>query len=263
MEGTGVIYSIVYWVAVVVAFMTAFYTGRAFFKTFFGPEKLPGPDDPEAEPEPESEHDLAHSHQSSHADPGHGHDHGGHDVHLGHESPPIMTYPLIVLAFCAVVVGVVFGPFGLFEHHLAKTFEWERLGHLEHAHGFDWLTAAVGTLAGVLGIALSWVMYAQPSTLPARLASALRPLYLTSYHKFYVDEFYEWVVVRPVSVLAMISEFLDIYLVDGLGVRGTAFLPRWFGRTVLAPFQNGLLQFYAAATAVGVAGLLLILLLMM
>ena len=130
-------------------------------------------------------------------------------------------------------------------------------------HGFDWLTAAIGTLAGLLGIGLSYVMYGQPSTLPARLAASLRPLYLASYNKFYVDEFYMWVVVRPLRVLAMISEFLDIYLVDGLGVRGTAFLPRWFGRAWLSPFQNGLVQFYAATTAFGVAALLVALLLLM
>ena len=66
--GTGAVYMFVYWVAVLVAFMTAFYTGRAYFKTFWGPEKLPSPHDPEAEPDPQDVDDLAHSHQSSHAD---------------------------------------------------------------------------------------------------------------------------------------------------------------------------------------------------
>ena len=67
---------------------------------------------------------------------------------------------------------------------------------------------------------------------------------------------------RLLRELALISEFLDIYLVDGLG-RGVAWVPR-SGRPLRpAPFQNGLIQFYAAATALGVAGLLLILLLMM
>ena len=48
--GGGWVYMAIYWVAVLTAFLTAFYTGRAFFLTFFGPEKLPSPDDPEAEP---------------------------------------------------------------------------------------------------------------------------------------------------------------------------------------------------------------------
>ena len=49
--GWGWVYGLVYWVAILTAFMTAFYTGRAYFMTFWGPEKLPSPDDPEA-PQP-------------------------------------------------------------------------------------------------------------------------------------------------------------------------------------------------------------------
>jgi NADH-quinone oxidoreductase subunit L len=257
--GWGAVYALVYWVAVITAFLTAFYTGRAFFRTFFGPEKLPSPDDPEADPAADA------GHGSSHADPGHGHGDElggghGHDEHLGHESPPVMTYPLIVLAVGAALVGLVFGPTGWFEHHLGHTFGFERLGHPEHGHGTDWLTMLVGTLAGVLGLGLSYVMYAQPSPIPARLAERLRPLYLASYNKFYVDEFYDRLVIGPTRAFAAVCAFLDTYLVDGL-VRGTAWLPRLLGRYVLAPFQNGLVQFYAAATALGVAFLLVILLL--
>src|SRR4051794_863351 len=113
-------YMAIYWMAVLTAFMTAFYTFRAFFMTFFGPEKLPSPDDPEAEDEAHAADDAqTHGHASpedvsAHDDAGHGHGHG----HIGHESPPVMTIPLIVLAFCAVLVGMLFGPTHLFEHHL-------------------------------------------------------------------------------------------------------------------------------------------------
>ena len=50
-QGWGWVYLLIYWVAVLTAFLTAFYTGRAFFMTFWGPEKLPSPDDPEAPPD--------------------------------------------------------------------------------------------------------------------------------------------------------------------------------------------------------------------
>jgi NADH-quinone oxidoreductase subunit L len=249
------VYWAVYGLSVLTAFMTAFYTFRAFFKTFFGPEKLPSPDDPEAEEEAVTAAD----------DHGHGHDaHGlGHDeAHLGHESPPIMTFPLIALAVCAFSVGFIFGwPwYPLFEHHLSKTFGFEALGHPEHAHGFDPWTAAVGTAVGLAGIFLAWVLYGKPSPVPARLAAALGPLYRASYSKFYVDELYELVVIRPLWFLAAVLAFLDENLVHGL-VRLTAWVPRVFGREILAPFQNGLIQFYATVTALGVAGLLWILLL--
>ena len=83
----GWLYIVIYWVAIFTAFLTAFYTGRAFFMTFWGPEKLPSPLDPEAPPQTAS---LAHDAHASHDD-GHGHE-------IGHESPPIMIYPLQVLA---------------------------------------------------------------------------------------------------------------------------------------------------------------------
>ncbi len=250
--GWGGVYAAVYWIAVLTAFLTAFYTGRAFFLTFWGPEKLPSPDDPEAAPEADA------AHGSAHGDAGHGHgdDHAdahGHDGHFGHESPPVMTYPLIVLAGCAALVGIVFGATGWFEHHLHLTFAFDRLGHPEHGHATDWMTVAIGTLAGLLGLGLSYLLYAEPSPIPARLAERLRPLYLASYNKFYVDEIYVAFIVRPLRGLAAVSAFLDTYLVDGVLVRGTAWLPRLFGRYVLAPIQNGLLQYYAAVTALAVA----------
>ena len=80
-------YVVIYWLAVFTAFLTAFYAGRAFFKTFFGTEKLPGPDDALSQGH---EVDDGHSHDGSH----------GSESHIGHESPPVMTYPLIALAAC-------------------------------------------------------------------------------------------------------------------------------------------------------------------
>ncbi len=271
-EGGGWPYALIYWLAILTAFMTAFYTGRAFFMTFFGPEKLPSPTDPEApsQAKPVGVHDeLAGAHDEGHEHHGEGvtglpHEHHGE---IGHESPPVMTFPLLALAGCTVLIGLiclVAGPFlggatEWFAHHLHKTLAFESLGHEEHA--FSWATAIVGTLVGVLGIGLSYVMYAQASTLPGRWAAQLRPLYEASLNKFYIDEFYQWLVVKPTRALAVVCEFLDIYVVDRL-VIGVALLPRLFSRTRLAPLQNGLIQFYAVVSAASVAALLLILLLL-
>jgi len=309
-RGAGAAYAMIYWVAVAVAFLTAFYTGRAFFLTFFGPEKLPSPEDPEAQtseaahgqphgaavgvdtPAPEtaqaSAYDAAmglvrpeaataggqvapppHSSASSSHDAHgesreasdepvpHGH---GHDDHFGHESPPVMWIPLVILAACAALAGLVFGPTGLFEHHLARTPGIAALPALEH-HGFDFATAAIGTIAALLGLGLSYSMYGAPSPIPGRLAQQLRPLYEGSYRKFGVDTLYEFLVVGPTRLLAGICRFFDEHIVEGL-VKLAALAPRFLGREVLAPFQNGLIQFYAAATALAVAGLLWLLLFM-
>ncbi len=248
----GAIYLLIYWVAVFTAFLTAFYTGRAFFLTFWGPEKLPSPDDPEA---PHTDpHAAGHADpHGAHGDDAHGHGHG----EIGHESPPIMTYPLFALAGCTILIGVVCflaGPFWgtseWFAHHLHATFGFEGLGHEEHH--FDWLTAIIGTVAGVGGLALSYSMYAQPSETPGRMAARMRPLYEASQAKFWVDELYGQMVVRPTEWLAKIAQFLDTYLVDRLVV-GVAHLPRSFGKSTLARYQNGLVQNYAAISALSMA----------
>jgi NADH-quinone oxidoreductase subunit L len=165
----------------------------------------------------------------------------------------------MVLAGCALLVGMVFGPTGLFEHHLARTPGLELTSRGEAGHPGGWLTPLIGTTAGVLGLGLSWLLYAAPSPIPGRLAETLRPLYLASRNKFYVDELYDFFIVAPTRGLAALCGYLDFKLIDDL-VRGIAEVPRWAGRNILAPFQNGLIQFYAAVTALGVAVLLVILL---
>jgi len=256
----------IYWVAVFTAFLTAFYTGRAFFLTFFGPEKLPSPDDPEAERLTDTADPASHGAPTTHDhghDAGHGHgDDHGHGGHFGHESGPVMVIPLLVLAVCAALAGVVFGPTQLFEHHvIGKTLYFhDRLPHLDgHGHGAGWSTPVIGTLAGLLGLGLSYLMYASPSPLPGQIAGRLQPLYRASRNKFYVDEIYQAVVVRTTLLAAAVSKYFDMYVVDGL-VRLASWVPRLVGREMLGPFQNGLIQSYAGVTVFGVMLLLLILL---
>ena len=244
--GVGKVYWFVYWTAIFTALLTALYTGRAYFMTFWGPEKLPSPDDLEAQ-KPTTDHSLHHD------------DDHAHGSHIGHESGPVMTIPLMILAACALLVGMVFGPTHLFEHHLEHSYGFDRLHGLEH-HVSDAATPMIGLLAALLGIGLSYALYSHPNPAPGRIALRLGRLYRTSLHKFYVDEILEALVVRPTLIAAKIVEFLDIYLVDGL-VRFIAWVPRLVGRELLGPFQNGLIQFYAAVTALGIAGLLWILLL--
>ncbi len=232
------LYLVIYWTAIATAALTAFYTGRAFFMTFFGPERLPKPDDPEADP----------------ADAGHGHG-DGPDPHFGHEVAPVMWVPLAILAFCAVVVGALFGLTGWFAHHLEHSPGLAEPEDFHHA--FDWFTATVSTTGALLALGLSYLFYAQRGPIPARIAGQIRPLYLASLHKFYVDEIYNWIVVLPTKVLAGAAEFFDIVVVENL-VRLAGWLPRVFGKSLLAPFQNGLIQYYAAVTALSVAGLLFV-----
>ena len=93
------------------------------------------------------------------------------------------------------------------------------------------------------------------------LAGRIRPLYEASLNKFYVDEFYEWLIARPTRAFGIICDFVDAYFVDGLA-RSIAKIPRGFGRSVLARYQNGLVQFYAGASVFCVVVLLLVLLIL-
>ena len=260
-SGWGWAYHAIYWVAVLTAFMTAFYTGRAYFMTFWGPERLPDPSSAHSHSstdEPEAAH---HTGDDPHGHAGHGHG-DGHDSHFGHESPPVMTVPLIILAGCALLVGLVFGgTTGLFEHHVHQTIQlhsadepWTE-GH-ETGHEFDWTTATVGTLAAVAGLVLSFAFYGRPSPVPARLAASLGPLYRASLNKFYVDEAYNAAIVWPTRLLGLTAEFLDKFLVDGI-VQGVSWVPRLVGKKLLGPIQNGLIQYYAAVTALSIGIFLL------
>ncbi len=246
--GWSGLYMAIYWIAVLTACMTAFYTFRAFFLTFWGPEKLPSPDDPEAK-EAAATHD-------DHGDD-HGHGHGAHAtrprVAPCHDDTPDGSGGLCHRGGLCVRLRT-----GFFEHLLGQSLGFEELGHAKHVG--EIMTPIVGTLVGLVGIGLAWFLYLQPNPLPGRMAAALGPLYRTSYNKFYVDEFYEWFIIYPVRGLAAVFAFLDEVLVHGL-VKSAAWSPRLLGRQVLAPFQNGLIQFYAAVTALGVAALLWIALL--
>ena len=229
--GWGWVYHLIYATALLTAGLTAFYTGRAFFLTFHGAEKLPEPD-----------HDHSH----------------GHDSHFGHEGGPLMTVPLLILAVCATLVGLIFGPTGWFEHHLELT---RQLPAAEHAvaHGFDWLTATLGTAVGLLGLGLSYVFYANDvrvSPIPGRMASSLQPLYRASVGKFGIDELYNTVLVWPTRMLGHVADFLDKFLIDGL-VQFIAYIPQGLGKHGFARIQNGLVQYYAAVTALSVTVLLL------
>ena len=213
--------------------------------------------------------DDAHAHAGGHGDD-HGHadtDAHGHGSHVGHESPPIMTYPLFALAGCTILIGLVCllaGPFWgtteWFAHHLHATLGFESLKHEEHH--FDWLTA-IDRHRGRGGRSRLELSRCTPSPArcPAGWPSGFAPCTRHRLHKFRVDEIYGWLVVRPTRALAVVCDFLDTYLVDRL-VTGVAKLPRLFGRDVLARYQNGLIQNYAAVSALSVAILLFILVLL-
>src|SRR5262249_11613359 len=160
-----------------------FYTFRAYFKTFWGEVRIP---------------DEADAH-------GHGDHHDGHGGHSGppkrksYESPFVMTAPLMVLAVFAGAVGFGLGPMThYFAHVLGKTTGWP---HEEHAAapGMNIPLMTVSTLVALAGMALAWVFYIQQPALPGKLAKSMQGLYQLSLNKFYLDEIYYALIVRPME----------------------------------------------------------------
>ncbi|MBL8792452.1 MAG: NADH-quinone oxidoreductase subunit L [Planctomycetia bacterium] len=212
----GNVYMVLFISGLVTAGLTAFYTFRAYFLTFWGEVKVP----PEA----------------------------GHHVH---ESPPVMTVPLMVLAVGAVGLGIVVQPFThwfghLLEHHwLNSSFG----GTIQPApHGFNIPLMAGSSLFALGGVGLAWLMYVRSPALPGKLAGTMQGLYQLSLNKFHVDELYYVFFVGPATLFAGICQAID-FLVDSV-VDLVGQLPGLLGKLV-RPIQNGLVQFYALAMILG------------
>jgi NADH-quinone oxidoreductase subunit L len=206
------VYAILQNVAMLVSLLTAFYTFRAYFKTFWGETKLPSE--------------------------------AGHHVH---ESPPVMTRPLIVLAVCAAIVGIALGPTHAFFHYV------------EHTPGLSGGEAPnlapgmmlTGTMLAGIGILLAWYIYVRRPVIATNLSLQFPRAYLYSLHKFFIDEIYGRCIVRPMEGLAADSGAFDKTFIDR-AVDMVGGLPAHVGRW-LRQWQTGLVQSYAAIMFLGVS----------
>jgi NADH-quinone oxidoreductase subunit L len=178
--------------------------------------------------------------------------------HHPHDAPPVMAVPLMILAAGAVLVGIVFGATGWFgkflEHHwMQRQFAPALLPVEEHHWNIPLMLLSSAIALG--GISLAYAVYVKSPALADRMARSLSGLYGWTRNKFYLDELFEAIFVRPLTGLAQMIRVIDQYVVDGL-VDLVGQMPALFGYLV-RPFQNGLVQFYALLMALGVSGFLL------
>jgi len=224
-------YLVLWLVGLLTAGLTAFYTFRAYFMTFWGEERIP-------------QEAFEHPH--------------GHAAHGGTprlESPPVMTVPLMVLAVFAVGVGLVLGPTHLFGHFVAHTPDLPEY----EAEVPNYFMMVISSLVALAGIATAWWMYVRQPDLPARLAKSAQGLYQLSLNKFHIDELYEAFLLAPLAGFTTFIRIFDLYVLDSL-VDLTGQLFRWLGLR-FRPVQNGLVQFYALAMVLGLTVFLIALLL--
>jgi NADH-quinone oxidoreductase subunit L len=168
----------VYWlIGLVTAFITSFYMFRLLFMTFWGDYKGI----------------LVDEHGRAHASHGHGeHGHGE-----PHESPMVMLVPLMILAVLSTFGGLV-GIGNGFEHFLAPVFRagQEAAGEAP-GRATEFLLMGVSVLVAVFGAILAWVLYVSKPYLPDKIAAKLGALYDVVLNKYYVDEIYAKVFVKP------------------------------------------------------------------
>ncbi|GEO13589.1 NADH-quinone oxidoreductase subunit L [Microvirga aerophila] len=255
---------------VIAAFMTSFYSWRLFFLTFEGRARWGhgghGAHDHQHAPHDHEgvEHDARSRdvEPASHAQHEHVHDdhgHGHHGAHQPHESPLVMLLPLVVLALGAVIAGVVFhNAFigeGYQEFWKGAIFTRPENHILEEMHHLPGWVPLLPTVMMILGFVLAVYMYIVDNKQPARLAADHPILYRFLLNKWYFDELYDAIFVRPAMA---IGRFFwrtgDQRIIDGLGPDGISARVLDVTRGVVR-IQTGYLYHYAFAMLIGVAAL--------
>jgi NADH-quinone oxidoreductase subunit L len=228
-------------------FVTSFYSFRLYFLVFHGKERY------------DQNPDAHHGHDDHHGDHGHGHGHGDGKPH---ETPWVVTVPLVLLAIPSVVIGfLTIGPmlFGDFFqgaiytnatlHPAFSMFAEEFHGPLAMAlHAFStapfWLALA--------GAVSAWYMYLINPAVPAAIGRALKPVMTLLENKYYLDWFNENVIARGARALGTgLWKGGDRGLIEGGVVNASWKLVGWVS-SVVRQAQSGYLYHYALAMIVGV-----------
>ncbi|MCK9639921.1 MAG: NADH-quinone oxidoreductase subunit L [Prolixibacteraceae bacterium] len=171
--------------------------------------------------------------------------HDRHYHHTPHESPKVMTIPLMILAFGSIFSG--FLPF----HNLVTS---DGLGFESH---IDWMIAIPSVLVGVIGIAIATVMYKTQNALPDKVAGSFSFFYQWAFRKFYIDEIYLFVTKKIIfNYISRPVAWFDRHIVDGT-MNGIANLVVFVSYNIRG-LQSGRVQQYAFVFVGGVIALVLI-----
>ena len=236
-----------FFVGVITAFMTAFYMFRLFYLTFFNTDRVEG-----------------HSKE-----------------HL-HESPKVMTTPLWILAICSIIAGFVgmpkvwVGSEGNLWENFLKTTIYKEVEEGNLSHSLEWGAMILSVCIALLGIYVAMKFYKNENKTPEKISTKIKSVYTLLLNKYYVDEIYSLIVIKPFLKLSEIfflfdkyiidgavnglrhltvglshlSFAFDKYVVDGVGVNGTAYTLQWFSKKNIK-IQTGEVEHYALGFFVG------------
>ena len=214
-----------YFCVLTTVFITALYTFRLMFMTFYGEPRM-------------DKHTREHL----------------------HESPWVVTIPLVVLAVPTVVSGWLIGTL-LFGDYFAGVIEIQEQHDVvalmkEHYTGIvGMMIHSLMTLPfwlAMAGIFTAWFLYQYKVELPGKIRKIAGPVYTLLDRKYYIDEFYSWLFAGGLRYLSnVLWKYGDIKVIDGLMVNGSAKAVAWFS-TVVRRFQSGYIYHYAFSMIVGV-----------
>ena len=207
------------------AFLTAFYTFRLVFLAFTGSPRM-----------------------------------SKETAHHTHESPAVMTVPLVLLALLALAAGFAVGiPFPqgtLFARFLAPVLP---LHEAEHSSGLVFGLALLSTAAAVGGVVLAWAMYFRKPVKADAIGVSANPVHALVLNKYYVDELYDALFVRPIYRLSLwCARAFDLGFIDGI-VNGVGRLVVGWAQ-VLRRVQTGFVMNYALGMLVGAVAIVAFLL---
>jgi NADH-quinone oxidoreductase subunit L len=262
-------------IGVITAGLTSFYMFRLYFMTFYGDLRLGKVDIGE------EAHAVAAPAHSQHAVAAHSHGHADDQAHGHggvHESPWVMIGPLMVLALLSFVGGWIGIPafmgggnnFGSFLAPVIKSgapTSPTAMEHVTEAAGQrqeekqenpagEWGLAGVSVVAALTGLFFAWLLYYKNPELPDRVTAKIHGIYLTVLHKYYVDEGYGLLFVKPLLALSTVVFWrgVDQGVIDGL-VNGAGTASKSIGGE-LRRMQSGNIRSYAAWVAAGGAAVI-------
>lgn len=211
--------------------MTAFYMFRMFYLTFFG--------------------DFRGTHHQK--------------EHL-HESPKSMTLPLVILAVLAALGGflgipeVLGGSHGLKEYLtpvFGNSMVKMRILHAgELSHATEFILMGIAVLSAAIVIYITYNMYVKKAVRPQEEEDHLNPVHNLVYNKYYIDELYNNIVVRPLNwISGKMYGFLELQVIDNI-VNSVGRTVVWGGKTIRF-IQNGNIEFYIFSMVIGIIAILL------
>ena len=235
----------IYLVGIIAATGTSFYMFRSYFMTFTGEYRggsghahehgedphasvaAPHHADPrghhDTHPQPDPAHGQVHAAHGAAPFAAHAAaDHGAHGGHTPRESPWTITLVLAILAAGAVLTGLLGIPAAwsghepLLEHFLSPALTAE-VAFAEKPHAMEFLFQAIGVGAGAIGFVFAWLLYKDgKSTVPAALKERFIGAWTVVYNKYYVDELYDAIVVRPSLAWSRLMSWFDGQVIDWL-----------------------------------------------